>query len=118
MHMHMRIFHRGLMATMIADLSASFRYEGLPILRWVPLSSSPQLSGSELPVHDPVQPQAAGQQPRQGGKYGTVSPVRSRAGDLPPQHRDLVARTKISTSLAASLPARRASQPSTRTTYR
>jgi hypothetical protein len=48
--MHMHIFHRGLMATMIADLSASFRYEGLPILRWVPLSSSPQLSGSELPV--------------------------------------------------------------------
>jgi hypothetical protein len=41
--------------------------------------------------HDPVQPQAAGQQPRQGGKYGTVSPVRSRAGDLPPQRRDLVA---------------------------
>ena len=33
----------------------------------------------------------AGQQPCQGSEYGTVSPVRPRAGDLPPQHRDLVA---------------------------
>jgi hypothetical protein len=38
-----------------------------------------------------VQPQAAGQQPCQGGAYRTVSLVRSRVGDLPPQHRDLVA---------------------------
>ncbi len=41
--------------------------------------------------YDPVQPQAAGQQPGQGGEYGAVSPVWSRAGDLPPQHRDFVA---------------------------
>ena len=40
--------------------------------------------------HDPVQPQVAGQQPAQGGEHGTVSPVWPRAGDLTPQHRDLV----------------------------
>ncbi|MGB6453262.1 MAG: hypothetical protein WBH47_02120 [Streptosporangiaceae bacterium] len=38
-----------------------------------------------------MQPQAAGQQPCQGGEYGRVSPVRSPVGDLPPQHRDLAA---------------------------
>ncbi len=37
-----------------------------------------------------MQTLAAGQQPRQGGEYGTVSPVRPRAGHLPPQHRDFV----------------------------
>jgi hypothetical protein len=37
-----------------------------------------------------VQPQAAGQQPRQRGEYRPVSPVRPRAGDLSPQHRDLL----------------------------
>jgi hypothetical protein len=37
-----------------------------------------------------VQPQAPGQQPRQCSEHGTVSPVRLRAGDLPPQDRDLV----------------------------
>jgi hypothetical protein len=31
-----------------------------------------------------------GQQPGQGSEHGTVSPVRPRAGDLPPQHGDLV----------------------------
>jgi hypothetical protein len=36
--------------------------------------------------HDPAQPQVTGQQPGQGGEYSTVSPVRSRAGDLTPQH--------------------------------
>jgi hypothetical protein len=40
---------------------------------------------------DPVQPKAAGHQPCQRGEYRPVSPVRPRAGDLPPQHRDLVA---------------------------
>jgi hypothetical protein len=40
--------------------------------------------------HNPVQPQAARQQPRQGSEHGTVSPARPRAGDLAPQHRDLV----------------------------
>ena len=40
--------------------------------------------------HDPVQPTVPGQQPRQGGEHGTVSPVRPRARDLPTQHRDLV----------------------------
>jgi len=37
-----------------------------------------------------VQPQAPGQQPGQSGEHGTVSPVRPRARDLPPQHRDLM----------------------------
>jgi len=40
--------------------------------------------------HDPVQPQVPGQPPCQGGEHGTVSPDRLGAGDLPPQHRDLV----------------------------
>lgn len=34
--------------------------------------------------HDPVQPQAGGQQARESGDYGTVSPARPRTGDLPP----------------------------------
>ena len=38
--------------------------------------------------HDPVHPQAPGQQPCQGGKHSTVSPVRPRARDLPAQDRD------------------------------
>jgi hypothetical protein len=44
--------------------------------------------------HDPMQPQAIGQQPGQGGEYGTVSPVWPRIGDLTPQHRDLMARNQ------------------------
>jgi hypothetical protein len=40
--------------------------------------------------HDPVQPQAPGQQPGQGGDHGTVSPVRPRARNLPPQDRYLM----------------------------
>ena len=40
--------------------------------------------------HDPVQPKASGQQPRQGGDYGPVGPVRFRAGDLAAQDRDLM----------------------------
>jgi hypothetical protein len=40
--------------------------------------------------HDPVQPQAPGQQPSQCGDHRTVSPVRSRAGNLTAQDRDLV----------------------------
>ena len=40
--------------------------------------------------HDPVQPEASGQQPRQRGDHGAVGPVRLRAGDLTAQHRDLV----------------------------
>jgi hypothetical protein len=39
--------------------------------------------------HDPVQPQAPGQQPGEGGDHGTVSPVRSRARHLTPQRGDL-----------------------------
>jgi len=39
---------------------------------------------------DPVERQAPGQHPSKGSKHRTVSPVRSRAGDLPPQDRDLV----------------------------
>jgi hypothetical protein len=37
-----------------------------------------------------VQPQVPGQQPRQGGEHGTVSPVRPGAGDLAVQDSDLV----------------------------
>jgi hypothetical protein len=40
--------------------------------------------------HDPVQPQAPGQDPGQGGQHGTVSPVRPWPGALPPQDRDLM----------------------------
>jgi hypothetical protein len=40
--------------------------------------------------HDPVQPQATGQQPGQRGEHDAVSPVRSRARDLTPQHRNLM----------------------------
>ena len=40
--------------------------------------------------HDPVQPKALGQQSRQGGDHGPVSPVRVRAGDLTAQDRNLV----------------------------
>jgi hypothetical protein len=37
-----------------------------------------------------VQSQAPGQQPRQGGKHGTIRPVRPRASDLATQHRNLM----------------------------
>lgn len=40
--------------------------------------------------HDPVQPQAPGRMPGQGGERRTISPVRPRARGLPTQHRDLV----------------------------
>ena len=40
--------------------------------------------------HDPVQPKAPGQQPRQGGDHGPVGPVRLRAGHLAAQDRDLM----------------------------
>jgi hypothetical protein len=40
--------------------------------------------------HDPVQPKAPGQQPRQGGEHGPVGPVRLRAGHLTAQDRDLM----------------------------
>ncbi len=40
--------------------------------------------------HDPVQPEASGQQPRQRGDHGAVGPVRLRARHLTAQHRDLV----------------------------
>jgi hypothetical protein len=37
-----------------------------------------------------MQPQVPGQQPGQRGEHGAVSPVGPRAGDLTPQHRNLV----------------------------
>jgi hypothetical protein len=37
-----------------------------------------------------VQPEVTGQQPYQGGEYGTVGPVRLRRGDLTAQHSDLM----------------------------
>ena len=40
--------------------------------------------------HDPLQPKAPGQHPRQGGEHGTVSPVEPRARYLTPQYRDLM----------------------------
>ena len=40
--------------------------------------------------HDPVQPKAAGQQPRERGDHGAISPVRLRTGDLTAQDRDLM----------------------------
>lgn len=42
-----------------------------------------------------MQPHVTGQQPRQGGEHRTVRPVRSRAGDLPAQDRDLVPEHEI-----------------------
>jgi hypothetical protein len=43
------------------------------------------LAGADL-----LLPQAPGQMPGQGGEHRTVSPVRPRARDLPPQHRELI----------------------------
>ena len=40
--------------------------------------------------HDPVQPKAVGQQPRQRGDHGAVGPVRLRTGDLTAQDPDLM----------------------------
>jgi hypothetical protein len=53
----------------------------------------------------------------EGGGRG-LGLVRPETRDLPPQDRNLMARTRISASLAASLRARSASQPSTRTINR
>ena len=54
--------------------------------------------------HDPVQPQAPGQKPRQGSDHGPVSPVRLRAGGLAaqdrylvPQHQDLHVFRRVAT---------------------
>ena len=66
--------------------------------------------------HDPVQPQATGQHPGQGGEYGTVSPVRSRTGDLPPQHRDLVAKNQ-ELRVLGSVAARQEGQPAAHTDH-
>ncbi|HEX7164067.1 MAG TPA: hypothetical protein VF223_22860 [Trebonia sp.] len=69
--------------------------------------------------HNPVHPRASGQQPRQGREHGAVSPVRSRARDLPPQDRDLVAQDqdlRVLGGVAAGQQS--ASQPSTRTMNR
>jgi hypothetical protein len=40
--------------------------------------------------HDPVLPKVPGQQPRERGDHGAVSPVRFWAGDLTAQDRNLV----------------------------
>jgi hypothetical protein len=50
-------------------------------------------------------------------EYGTVGPVRSRAHDLPAQHRDLMAEDQDLRVLAASLRASSTSQPNTRTIW-
>jgi hypothetical protein len=56
------------------------------------LLTSRRRQASRVPGgHDPVQPQAPGQQPGQRGEYGTVSPVRPWERDLPTQDRDLMA---------------------------
>jgi hypothetical protein len=64
--------------------------------------------------HDPVQPQALRQQPRERGNHGTVGPVRFRAGDLAAQDCDSCRSTKISTSLEVSLRASSTTQPNNR----
>ena len=63
-----------------------------------------------------VQPQASRQQPCQGGEYGTVSLVRLRAGDLPPQHRDLVAEDQ-DLHVLGGVAARQEGQPAEHTDY-
>jgi hypothetical protein len=40
--------------------------------------------------HDPVQPKVPGEQPRERGDHGAVSPVWFRADDLAAQDRDLM----------------------------
>ena len=66
--------------------------------------------------YDPVQPQAVGQRPCQGGEYGTVSPVRSRAGDLSPEDRDLVAEDQ-DLHVLGSVAARQEGQPAEHADY-
>jgi hypothetical protein len=60
--------------------------------------------------HDAVQPQATGQQPRQGGEHGTVSPVQPRAADLTTRHRDLMPQNQDLSVLGGVL-ARQEHQP-------
>jgi hypothetical protein len=55
--------------------------------------------------HDPVQPQAPGQQPCQRSEHGAVSPVRPRTGNLTPQHRDLLPQHKYLRVLGGITPA-------------
>ena len=68
--------------------------------------------------HDPVQPQVPGQQPRQGGYHGPVSPVRLRAGDLTAQDRDLVPQHQDLHVFRDVAAREQASQPNTRTMSR
>jgi hypothetical protein len=60
-----------------------------------------------------VHPQAPEQQPCQGREHGAVSPVRSRARDLPPQDRDLMAQDQYLRVLGG-VAARQQRQPAER----
>ncbi len=61
--------------------------------------------------HDPVEPQARGQQPGQGGDHGAVGPVRPGAGNLAAQDGDLLPEHQDLGVLGGALRARSASQP-------
>jgi hypothetical protein len=61
--------------------------------------------------HDPVEPQARGQQPGQGGDHGAVGPVRPGAGNLAAQDGDLMPEHQDLSVLGGALRARSASQP-------
>src|SRR2546430_2920843 len=64
----------------------------------IPTTAPPQrhhelLCGTQataLRGYDPVEPQARGQQPGQGGDHGAVGPVRPGAGNLAAQDGDLL----------------------------
>ena len=83
-----------------------------------PLDQVPVPGQQRARGHDPVQPQVPGQQPRQGGDHGTISPARPRARDLTAQHRDLMPEHKDLRLLSGAAPRRSTSQPNTRTMKR
>ena len=71
---------------LIPDRRASLRVRIGPLLpHQTPVPGQQSARG-----HDPVQLKAPGQEPGQRGDHGAVSPVRSLARDLTPQHGDLV----------------------------
>jgi hypothetical protein len=56
---------------------------------------------------------ATRQRPGKGGEHGAVSPVRSRAGDSPTQHRDLMSQDQ-DLGLFGGVAARQEHQPAKR----
>ncbi len=82
----------GQLANLIADQRASRLVRIGPLL----LDQPPVPGQQRARRHDPMQPKALGQQPRQRGDHSTVGPVWLRAdeltahdGNLVPQHQDL-----------------------------